>query len=201
LPQVPACTKCNKEKSDLEHYLTSLLPFGGRHKQAEENLSTMVPKRLVKNRKLHSRLARNRGYALSEEPDGSKVSCMVLAIDGQRLLDLFKFITKGLLWFHWGALLKENHSVKTISLTEYGEEFFQKHFFSLNSINSIKSEISNNTFSYKGSQAVDTPEISAWQYTIYNGVKFTETVEDFAESSTKIGALTGPNELIDKFQA
>ena len=31
LPQVPACDKCNNEKSHLEHYLTALLPFGGSH--------------------------------------------------------------------------------------------------------------------------------------------------------------------------
>ena len=27
IPQVPACRRCNKDKSDLEHYLTAVLPF------------------------------------------------------------------------------------------------------------------------------------------------------------------------------
>jgi hypothetical protein len=29
LPKVPSCRSCNKEKSDLEHYLTAILPFAG----------------------------------------------------------------------------------------------------------------------------------------------------------------------------
>jgi|SRR6516165_636442 hypothetical protein len=55
LPQVPACDKCNNEKSRLEHHLTALLPFGGSHADALTNLETMVPKRLAKNARLHRR--------------------------------------------------------------------------------------------------------------------------------------------------
>src|SRR3989442_1792736 len=57
LPQVPACLPCNNEKAALENYLTVVLAFGGRHSHAAENLSTMVPKRLQKNAKLHRELA------------------------------------------------------------------------------------------------------------------------------------------------
>lgn len=31
LPEAPACKACNDEKSRMEHYLTAVLPFGGRH--------------------------------------------------------------------------------------------------------------------------------------------------------------------------
>lgn len=34
-----------------------VLPFGGRHTDAAVNLQTMVPKRLLKNKKLHKELA------------------------------------------------------------------------------------------------------------------------------------------------
>jgi hypothetical protein len=44
LPQVPSCDKCNGEKSALEHYLTAVLPFGARHRNASQALQTMVPK-------------------------------------------------------------------------------------------------------------------------------------------------------------
>jgi len=53
LPQAPVCATCNNEKSELEHYLTAVLPFGGRHPDALENLVSMVPKRLQRNAKLH----------------------------------------------------------------------------------------------------------------------------------------------------
>ena len=31
LPKVPACKACNNAKATLEHYLTAVMPFGGRH--------------------------------------------------------------------------------------------------------------------------------------------------------------------------
>lgn len=57
LPQAPICTQCNNEKSKLEHYLTTVLPFGGRHASSAENLGSIVPKRLARNAKLHRELA------------------------------------------------------------------------------------------------------------------------------------------------
>jgi hypothetical protein len=56
LPQVPACDACNNKKFELEHYLTSVLPFGGQHSDSIDNLSSKVPKRLRKNKPLHDKL-------------------------------------------------------------------------------------------------------------------------------------------------
>jgi len=67
LPKVPACKACNEAKSKLEHYLTSVLPFGGRHKSAKTNLETRVPQRLKKNRKLSKQLAEETLTVWSEE--------------------------------------------------------------------------------------------------------------------------------------
>jgi hypothetical protein len=51
--------QCNNEKSKLENDLTSILPFGGRHRDARPNLE-LVPKRLVKNAKFRRLLATSR---------------------------------------------------------------------------------------------------------------------------------------------
>jgi hypothetical protein len=56
LPQVPACGKCNGEKSTLEHYLMTVLPFGCQHRDSQATLKTLVPKRLEKNAKLFREL-------------------------------------------------------------------------------------------------------------------------------------------------
>ena len=66
LPKVPACDDCNGEKAELEHYLASLLPFGGRHSDAGENLETMVPKHLGKNIGLNRALAQGQGAVWSQ---------------------------------------------------------------------------------------------------------------------------------------
>jgi hypothetical protein len=67
LPKVPACEACNHEKSKLEHYLTAVLPFGGRHTDSAQNLSTLVEPRLAKNAKLHSALSVGQGRVWSRE--------------------------------------------------------------------------------------------------------------------------------------
>jgi ribosomal protein L40E len=65
LPKAPACRKCNEAKSKLEHYVTAVLPFGGRHPQAGENLLKMVPRRLDKNRRLGQEMARSMRPAMA----------------------------------------------------------------------------------------------------------------------------------------
>jgi hypothetical protein len=200
LPKVPSCAGCNNEKSNLEHYLTAILPFGGRHESAKENLSIMVPGRLAKNRKLQKELQEKEGHSLSVEPGGHATKCMTLPIEGQKLLNLFSAITKGLIWHHWGTLLTKEFSVATIALTRFGEEFFKKNFLSRNSEQRVENTIGSNSFHYVGLQAVDVPQITVWLYSIYDGLKTIETNKNFPESSEFIGTLTGPSELIDSYQ-
>src|SRR5262245_57126728 len=58
LPKVPACDTCNNAKSKLEHYLATVLPFGGRHADAADNAQQeVVQRRLDKNPVLHRNLA------------------------------------------------------------------------------------------------------------------------------------------------
>ena len=42
LPKVPARQPCNEAKSELEHYLATVLPFSGRHADAAANLEDRV---------------------------------------------------------------------------------------------------------------------------------------------------------------
>lgn len=63
LPQVLACEPCNNEKSELEHYLITMLPFGGRHEQAGETLATLVLWHLNGSRRsANSRRGRDRRH-------------------------------------------------------------------------------------------------------------------------------------------
>jgi hypothetical protein len=48
LPKAPACDRCNNKKSGFETYLTTVLPFGGRHPQAVAS-AEQVPRRLAKH--------------------------------------------------------------------------------------------------------------------------------------------------------
>ena len=48
LPLVPACLKCNREKSKLEHYVLSVLPFANRHFEARRYAEQNIERRLQK---------------------------------------------------------------------------------------------------------------------------------------------------------
>src|SRR5690348_682353 len=65
LPQVPACVPCNKAKSELEHYLVTILASGSEHPSAAA-ASAKMGARLAKNR----RLARELGSGMRELPNG-----------------------------------------------------------------------------------------------------------------------------------
>jgi len=186
LPQVPACAKCNGKKSELEHYLTSVLPFGGMHAQAKKNLETMVPKRLIKNNKLYSTLRSGMTYV---ENNGTRN--MALPVKGEHVAELFAYIAKGLSWFHWNAIIDKTSFVYATSLTKTGERFFQEYYFALHANQRIENTIGDDAFSYIGVQGVDTDQITIWKFKIYAGITMTDG-NTLNNCSNSIGVLTGP---------
>ncbi len=205
LPLVPACDKCNSRKSNLEHYLTAVLPFGARHSKALDNLQTMVPKRLAKNAKLHRALGNNWGKIWAAEDGGLQVPVSTLPIDPDRVRELFSMVARGLVWYHWRIIIPRDHFVEVIFLTDHGEQFLEERFFSVTVANRVCQDLGNGTFWYEGVQAVDCPEISAWRFSIYGGLKFAST-QASGELSSRIGAVIGPQsvkgnaDLLRRFQ-
>ena len=59
LPQVPACKKCNNDKSGLEHYATAALLTGTKHVEGDRYRQEEVAPRITKNRKLQMELGIN----------------------------------------------------------------------------------------------------------------------------------------------
>jgi len=192
LIKVPACISCNNEKSKLEHYLASLLPFGGLHNDASEHLSNFVQPRLNKNQKLKNELRKGMAYVVHNNENGDPERRLTLPFDGDRYTKLFKYIVKGLSWYHWGTFLNENSFVYTIALTEAGEEMFHKYFFSLRSKHRVEATIGANTISYLGVQAVDKEILTIWQFHVFNGLLASSSTEEDLHRTQSIGAITGP---------
>lgn len=189
LPQVPTCGKCNNKKSTIEHYLTSVLPFGGLHSHAKENLAKMVPKRLDKNRKL--RKALKNGMAYIEVGDSKN---MVIPIEGDFVTELFGYTAKGLAWHHWKTVIAKTSFVFSTALTNIGERFFNEYFFALNAKERITNTVGTNSFSYTGVQAIDDDQITIWLFKIYAGLSMLG-VDNGKEFTNSIGVLTGPSHL------
>lgn len=195
LPKVPACKACNGEKSELEHYLASLLPFGGRHADARKNLVEMVPKRLTKNRSLHGILVAGQRQAWTLDLSGLYLKTFTLPIDGDRLTSLFRFVTRGLLAHHFNVILNHEHFVMASALTPKGEEYFE-HQIRKGAAQRIAADLGEGTFRYVGAQGTDYPEVSIWLFSIYNGVKLGGGAGEGSGISMTIGSITGNRRVL-----
>ena len=127
LPKAPACQECNGSKSRLEHYLTAVLPFGGRHPQAVEALQSGVPPRLAKNRKLQRKLANTMEPAWVREGTGLFQPTSMISFDGAQLEELLKYIARGLAWHHWNLYLGREDDVSVMFLTECPDSSLSEH--------------------------------------------------------------------------
>lgn len=158
LPQAPTCTVCNNKKSKLEHYLTTVLPFGGRHSDALENLASMVPKRLRNNARLHRQILV--GNPREKVP-----------LDGVALEQLFGLIARGLIWYHWKLYLDdEKHAFHSLVVTSTGARLFEQFLFNLNAAAHVNDSVGNDTFRYEGKQGTNDPAFTVWRFSIYGGL-------------------------------
>jgi hypothetical protein len=197
IPQVPACIKCNNEKSILEHYLITILPFGGKHLDAYQNLAKMVPRRLEKNNKLHWQIAQNRENIWIEK-NGIFLQSMKIPFDSSKLDKLFCFIVKGLMWHHWNILLSTDTFVRAGCIMEIAETAFQ-NFFNGNARQRVSVDLGVGTFKYEGVQGVDNPELSIWKFSIYGGLQLGDSPQAPSETPKLIWGLTGRNKIIPDF--
>lgn len=198
LPVVPACAGCNGKKAGLEHYLTAVMPFGGQHPDARANLERAVPPRLNKNRKLHQQLASKHHMVWARQRSGILAPTGAIPLDFSQVEALFEYIVKGLIWFHWQTCLTDDHFIVVLALNRHGEAVFQRKFFQVNVRQRVASNLGKGTFVYEGVQGVDTPEVTAWRFSIYGGVDLGGDPSQPHEASKVIGAFTGPRRVLTR---
>ncbi len=191
LPKVPACKCCNDEKSELEHYLTTVLPFGGQHPDSRINLQNMVPPRLAKNEKLRDELERSKKTIWKQNKSGVYLpGVSALPFNGGRLESLSCYIVQGLLWHHWRVTLTSDHVLIPACLNMAGEAFLER-LLSMRAANRVDNNLGDGTFFYRGCQGTDYPEFSIWELSIYGGLELADSVGAPREKSSKVGVFTG----------
>ncbi|WP_338828340.1 hypothetical protein [Bradyrhizobium sp. 27S5] len=196
LPKVPACDACNNDKSKLEHYLTAVLPFGGRHNDSAEHLSTLVEPRLANNLRLHGELSGGLDQTLSVER-GVLMPVHNVPIDGEKIGQLFSFIAKALLWHHWQTTMNpESHGIWAGFLNPIGLQLFSP-FFASN--NQVRENLGEGTFVYEGVRGTDDPEMSLWLFSIYGGMKLSGDPSTPTQECSTIGAITATHGFMTKF--
>lgn len=196
LPKVPACEPCNNEKARLEHYLTAVLPFGGRHADAAAALAGMVPDRLAKNARLHRELAGGSERAVVHENEEPAQPTLAVPFDGQSLERLFAFIVRGLVYFHWGVTLGEQHGVRIMILTGAGEEALAP-FLNMKARQQVDGDLGAGTFRYIGKQG-DYPELTVWGFDVYGGLTMAGDPEAPQETARGIAVITATQEFLSR---
>lgn len=188
LPKVPACTTCNNAKSQLEHYLATVLPFASRTATASADLTQAVPKRLAKNVKLHRELEAGRQRIWTREPSGIIMPTMAIPVDGEKLNAYVGYVVRGLMWHHWQVMLDAEHFVDVQCLTTTGEKFFNV-MSGWRGSNRLDETLGNGVLRYTAVQGTDRPEISVWVLSLFNGLKVSG--DDPREQATRWGVMTG----------
>ena len=192
LPQAPVCEQCNNEKSKLEHYLTAVLPFGGRHPHASENLATQVAKRLEKNVKLHRNLMAAQQTVSVPAESGAPVETIAIPFEGEKLEQLFSMIARGLAWYHWGVYLEKDYVVQTHTVTAYGMKLYEEKLFHKNARSRVHEQVGDGTFAYEGAQAIDDPGITIWRFSVYGGLASYENDISPETMGSHLVSVTGP---------
>jgi len=188
LPQVSACEPCNREKSQLEHYLLSVLPFGGNHPASSAILAGQVPRRLEKNRKLHAALAGGKREVLLRNENGVSES-LTLPFDSTKLSRLFEFVAKGLVQYHWELRVPADYFVGAGFLSREAERFFEQ-LMSRCSRAEARGDLGRGLILYQGVQTVDNPLTTIWRFQLYGGIQFGGDPQGHSKAVSNIWAST-----------
>jgi hypothetical protein len=170
LPQVSACAPCNRAKSQLEHYLLSVLPFGGNHPASSSMLARDVPRRLDKNRKLHLALTEGQRDVLIEQ-DGALRESLTIPFDAAKLERLFVFIAKGLAECNWRVRIPTDYFVGAGFLSSEGERLFEQLMLRPARAEA-RGNLGDGLILYQGVQAIDDPCLTLWRFQVYGGILF-----------------------------
>jgi hypothetical protein len=175
-----------------------VLPFTGRHPQAVANLEAGVPRRLAKNRKLHRELLGSMKPGWLCEGDGSYQRTMTADFDGDKLIQLLRFIGRGLAWHHWGIYLRPNDDVSAMLMPDMAGSYFQSVIDGWRHAPRVIGDLGKGTVQYVGVQAPDPAELTVWKISMYGGLVLSDNRQKSdspVESCSVWWVVTGPPEL------
>lgn len=170
LPTAPACGPCNTAKSKLENDLMAVLPFGGVHADAHQNLEE-VPKRLAKNQRMHRFLLQGRRKFWNLEPSGVDVERTAYPVPSETLARLFRMITRALVWHHFDhTYLTPEHVVWATTRSPSESAEFAAEFAAADDSRKVSANLGNGTFLYEGFHEPGKPTLTVWRFAIYGGL-------------------------------
>lgn len=174
LPKVPSCSDCNNAKAALEHHLATVLPFGAVHGDAARFLAEEVPRRLAKNAKLHRRLADGMREESYTDASGNASTRLVLPFDGARLEALFSYITRGLIYVHWGRYLDHGYVARAMAMREAGQHHWEALMTHPTAAGQFGWSLGNRVLRYEAFHDSSNLNVSGWQFRMFGGMSLAE---------------------------
>ncbi|MGJ0486019.1 MAG: HNH endonuclease [Methylomicrobium sp.] len=199
LPKVPACKSCNNEKSRLEHYLLSVLPFGATHGNAHQALSVDVIRRLERNRKLHRKIKAGFGY--SYIPRQSKIleKRLSITLNSNALHDFVGYVARGLMWHHCERLLPLDCTFRAFTPSPRGLDHVTA-LFALNSPHRVQVNLGENTVRYKGVMSEVDEGVSVWAVQLFGGITLSTRNHSHIFENSFVAVITGKPSILNKLE-
>ena len=199
LPKVPSCEECNNKKSQIEHYLTAVLPFGATHKNANKALSIDTAKRLSKNKKLHDSLKEMFTHKLINDSEDGVRNAMIIPINPDKIHDFCAYVGLGLLWHHWKIYLPENFSYRVFTPSGHGMKYIDS-LFNLTTELRVHEILGNKTIQYKGIASETDNGISVWAIQLLGGMTVADNDFGSVIKNSFVAVITGSEEKLEKLE-
>jgi hypothetical protein len=192
IPTVPSCKHCQVEKSKLEQYLVTVLPFGSDHPAASNLLHSKTKARLQKNKKLLKEIQEGKNYIWLKKGKGPYLSTMTLPFDYKKFESLVKYIVRGLVYDLWKTYITDDYFIKILSLTSEIADYFHKHILTMSPENRKEKIFGEGVFRYICTCNSDDKSLSVWYLEFFKNLNIYGEGKYNRLYRTQIFALTGP---------
>jgi hypothetical protein len=199
LPIVPACERCNSEKSLLEQYALTVLPLGSRQTDAKTYSDENIPRRLKKNVPLQARLSLEHSGLWEQRSDGLLIPIRSVRIDAEKIQELFALVVRGLFMFHWQMPLHSKWYADVAIIRPEAEHYsLGTILYKMGQRVTIKGDLGRGTFVYWSTRSASPRWWSLWQFTLFGGLQFGNP-DAPNRSFTKLSAVTRPDMSLAPF--
>ncbi|MET0081138.1 MAG: hypothetical protein ABW119_22010, partial [Candidatus Thiodiazotropha lotti] len=181
----------------LEHYLLSVLPFGGTHPNAEKNLSVDAARRLNKNKKLKNHLKEEIGFGHVPQKNNELERRLHVPFDGEKLHKFSEFVGRGLLWHHWQCRVPSQYAVEAFTPSPTGLKYVDS-LFTLNTKHRVCVNLGNGTVRYKGAMSESDECLSVWAIQFLGGVTVSEKSYGIVFKNSFAAVLVAPKRHLEE---
>jgi hypothetical protein len=191
LPKVPSCKQCNSAKSNLEHYLTAVLPFSSDHITALKSQAEKVNRRLNKNLPLKNELRTGISPAWFPVKNGSVEKTIAVPFQPKKLIEYCEYIVKGFIWHEWDVIIPRHYIIEVMFLTQHGYGLF-RDLLKLSPELRRQKSYANGGFSYTCTRNSTDGAFSVWHFKFYENIYLSDNTDENAVEFAEICALTSP---------